>query len=78
MDHHIVLHIFRAQHQQTIEIQIPLCGTTSPTGALTADGNAAVSNIQKLRKKLKLEEYIQTVYKYGYRLESNPVQGGKP
>ncbi|MDR3240182.1 MAG: response regulator transcription factor [Clostridiales bacterium] len=26
-------------------------------------------HIQKLRKKLGLEEYIKTVYKYGYRLE---------
>lgn len=35
-------------------------------------------HIQKLRKKLKLEEHIRTVYKYGYRLESDPTPGGTP
>lgn len=35
-------------------------------------------HIQKLRKKLRLEEHIRTVYKYGYRLESGPAPGGTP
>ena len=35
-------------------------------------------HIQKLRKKLRLEEHIRTVYKYGYRLESSPAPGDAP
>jgi len=33
-------------------------------------------HIQKLRRKLRLESEICTVYKYGYRLETGPVGGG--
>ncbi len=35
-------------------------------------------HIQKLRKKLHLEEYIRTVYKYGYRLEDTPAERNIP
>ena len=35
-------------------------------------------HIQKLRKKLRLEKYIHTVYKYGYRLETSPAPGDTP
>lgn len=35
-------------------------------------------HIQRLRKKLKLEDHIHTVYKYGYRLEADPIGGEMP
>lgn len=30
-------------------------------------------HIQRLRRKLRLEDHIKTVYKLGYRLESNDL-----
>ena len=35
-------------------------------------------HIQRLRKKLRLEDHIRTVYKYGYRLEADPIGGEAP
>ena len=40
--HHIVQHLRRAEHQQTVEIQVSLGGTAAPAGGLTADGDSPV------------------------------------
>ena len=39
--HNAVDHIIQ-QHQQTVEIQVPLTGTAAPAGTLIANGDASI------------------------------------
>ena len=40
--HHIVDYFRGCQHQQTVEIQIPLAAAAAPSGALIADGDVSI------------------------------------
>ena len=40
VDNHAVNDLRRCKHQQAIEVQVTLRATTSPAGALVADGDA--------------------------------------
>ena len=44
MDHHAVEHFRRREHQQAVEIQIPLAATASSAGALAADRDPSVAH----------------------------------
>ena len=44
MDDHVVQHVLRAQHQQAVEVQVPLRGTAAPQGFLLFHSNPAVTH----------------------------------
>ena len=50
MNHHIVLNLFRTQHQKAVEAEISLCATASPAGSLAADGDTATVHSHPPRK----------------------------
>ena len=44
VNHHIVQHLRWTQHQQAVEIQIPLGAAAAPAGVLTADRDTAIGH----------------------------------
>ena len=48
--HHIIPHLLRAEHQQTVEVQVALSGAGSPTALLRTDGDTAIGDANKRGK----------------------------
>ena len=82
VDHYAIDNFHGKEHQETIEVQIPLTGTASPAGLLIADGDACgelFAGQIPLEKPIEALEILNASGETGYRIlpyHSVGVKGG--